>query len=152
MRLTQLNQHLSEHCRKKAALCLRRVHSKLPPEATITPPAEWCGRFASLLQATLSPGAQLAVMGLLVAVLERSTDGYEGLQPVLVREFAAMNSGQGVRKEYLYYGIACPWLQCKCASRLVLRSCMRLRRSVLQHEQCGDLLQVIAGSCRSERR
>jgi AP-2 complex subunit alpha len=112
----QFNQQLSEHCRKKAALCLRRVFLKLPPEASVIAPDEWSARFSSLLLAPFTAGAQLAVMGLLNAVLERSTEGYEALQPLIVRNLVATASGRGMRRDYLYYGIPSPWLQCKCAA------------------------------------
>ena len=111
----QFNQQLSEHCRKKAALCLRRIFAKLPPETNLLPPEEWVSRFSTLLLAPFSPGAQLAVMGLLTAVLERSTEGFERLQPIIVQHLAATTAGQNIRKDYFYYGIPCPWLQCKCA-------------------------------------
>jgi hypothetical protein len=116
--LVQLNGHLSEHCRKKAALCLARIFRKLPPEANVITPAEWCLHFRTLLANPFSPGPQLAIMGLLCTVLERSTDGYESLQPLLVENLSASVTGRNNRKEfiyYLYYGILCPWLQCKCA-------------------------------------
>jgi hypothetical protein len=122
----QLNGHLSEHCRKKAALCLARIFRKLPPEANVITPAEWCLHFRTLLANPFSPGPQLAIMGLLCTVLERSTDGYESLQPLLVENLSASVTGRNNRKEfiyYLYYGILCPWLQCKCALGLSLHHC-----------------------------
>jgi AP-2 complex subunit alpha len=88
---------------------------KLPPEAPLMAPAEWSSRLSALLLAPFSPGSQLAVMGLITAVLERSTEGFEALQPLIVRDLVSTASGRGMRSDYLYYGIPCPWLQCKCA-------------------------------------
>lgn len=114
----QLNGRLSEHCRKKAALCLARIFRKLPPEANVISPHEWCPHFRTLIVNPFSPGPQLAIMGLVTTVLERSTEGYEELQGLIVQALAATVTGRNVRKDYLYYGIPCPWLQCKCAPPL----------------------------------
>ena len=117
----QLNGQLSEHCRKKAALCLARIFRKLPPEANVISPEEWCPHFRALIGNPFSPGPQLAIMGLVTTVLERSTEGYEELQGLIVQALAATVTGRGVRKDYLYYGIPCPWLQCKCGPSLRAR-------------------------------
>jgi hypothetical protein len=115
----QLNSQLSEHCRKKAALCLARIFRKLPIEANVITPSEWCPHFRALLANPFSPGPQLGILGLICTVLERSTDGYESLLPLLADSLSATVTGSNNRKYifYLYYGIPCPWLQCKCASR-----------------------------------
>lgn len=111
-----MSQHLSEGCRKKAALCLLRVYRKLPEEAAIITADTWCERFQHLLSTARGTGMHLAVTALLLGVLEREGPaGYESLQPTLVHNLAAVLTGHGQFGDCLYYGIPSPWLQCKCA-------------------------------------
>ena len=119
----------------------RRIYLKLPPEAAIISPQDWCSRLSALLLAPFSPGSQLAVMGLVNAVLERGTEGYEDLQAIIVRDLAATTSGQSMRKDYLYYGIPSPWLQCKCALTNSFSFSGTCELCLLQRSRCGCCLQ-----------
>ena len=112
----QLNQRLSEHCRKKAALCLLRIYHKLPEEVGLITPEQWADKFYSLFSAATGTGMHLALCALLLGVIERQgPSGYEKLQPVLVKNLSNVIAGHGAFGECLYYGIPSPWLQCKCA-------------------------------------
>jgi hypothetical protein len=111
----QLNQRLSEHCRKKAALCLLRIYRKLPEEAALITAESWSENFCHLLATAHGTGMHLAVVGLLLGVIERQGPaGYHRLLPHLVKNLSAVISGHGAFGDCLYYGIPSPWLQCKC--------------------------------------
>ena len=111
--------HVRQGVHRSTSLARNELNSSqllhLVKARTCTAGADASRRYS---RAPFSPGAQLAVLGLLTAVLERSTDGYESLQPLLVRSLAQTMTGHGIRKDYLYYGIPSPWLQCKCANAL----------------------------------
>jgi hypothetical protein len=116
-----MESRLSEHCRKKAALCLLRIYQKLPDEAGLITPEIWADKFVSLFSAAIGTGMHLALCALLLGVLERQgPSGYEKLQPVLVKNLSVVVAGHGVFGDCLYYGIPSPWLQCKFATDMML--------------------------------
>ena len=56
-------------------------------------------------------GVLLSVVTLLLGVVARNYEGYEGLVPKLVRLLERLRSHKDVTPDYAYYGIPSPWLQ-----------------------------------------
>ncbi|KAK9841331.1 hypothetical protein WJX74_004023 [Apatococcus lobatus] len=98
--------------RKKAALCLLRLLRKAGPEADILQADTWSVKMANLLEER-DPGVLLAIVTLLLGIVSRSYEGYEGLLPKLVAILDRLKKRE-VQPDYTYYGIASPWLQVKC--------------------------------------
>ena len=60
-------------------------------------------------------GVLLSVVTLLLGVVARNYEGYEGLVPKLVRLLERLRN-KDVTPDYAYYGIPSPWLQVRpCA-------------------------------------
>ena len=57
-------------------------------------------------------GVLLAVVTLLLGVVARSYEGYEGLVPKLVKLLERLRN-KDVTPDYAYYGIPSPWLQAR---------------------------------------
>ena len=58
-------------------------------------------------------GVLLGVVTLLLGVVSRNYDGYEGLVPRLVKLLEKLRN-KDVTPDYAYYGIPSPWLQVGC--------------------------------------
>ena len=66
-------------------------------------------------------GVLLAVVTLLLGVVARNYEGYEGLVPKLVRLLERLRN-KDVTPDYAYYGIPSPWLQVRTVLTLVSSS------------------------------
>jgi len=103
--------------RKKAALALLRLVRKAPPEEDALDPDQWAPRLAAILDDERDVGLLLCTVSLILGLVARSYQGYEGLAPRLVALLARLRS-RDVSPDYTYYGIASPWLQVKALRAL----------------------------------
>eukprot|EP00898_Chlorokybus_atmophyticus_P005519 jgi/Chlat1/5969/Chrsp4S06181 len=95
--------------RKKAALCLLRLHRRNPEILT---PDTWADNMETLLEEK-HVGVLTASMSLLTALVGHSPEGYEHCLRRIVRVLERMVKGIEVPQDYTYYGIPSPWLQVK---------------------------------------
>ena len=95
--------------RKKAALCLLRLHRK-STDALDTD--GWSAKMCILLEER-ELGVLTAVMSLLVSLVSTSPLGYTDCIPHCVRILERLTRSQDIPQEYTYYGIPSPWLQVK---------------------------------------
>ncbi|KAK9803215.1 hypothetical protein WJX73_004463 [Symbiochloris irregularis] len=97
--------------RKKCALCLLRLMRKSPSDVEILTPEVWSVKLGQLLEER-DNGVLLGVVTLLLGVVARNYEGYEGLVPRLVKLLEKLRN-KDVTPDYAYYGIPSPWLQAK---------------------------------------
>ena len=102
----------SEYVRKKAALCLVRLHRRDPE--LLVPAVDWAVNIETALDQSKDMGFLTSTISLLIALLETSEDPSIWLgcvRPVvLVLSQLVVNECPG---HYMYYSVPSPWLQVK---------------------------------------
>jgi len=107
------------YVRKKAALCLLRMHRR-DPELLV--PEEWCGRISEALSTVTTKGSIRDLLGfytslssLLIGVLESNihprSAWIDCLRPVIIL-LSSLVTGE-CPGGYTYYSVPAPWLQVK---------------------------------------
>ena len=113
----------SDKCflRKKAALCLLHLF-RTHPERDVVDLNAWERHLQGLLQED-DVGLINSCMSLAIEFAKEAPGLYESLVgPVINIIDRLVNVPKGVSPDYLYYRIACPWLQVKCLQFLQLYS------------------------------
>lgn len=103
----------SSYLRKKAALCLLRMHRR-DPELLV--PSEWISKISNTLESSKDVGLLTSTVSLLIGLLESSnvhpvSTWIDCLRPVVLALSNLVSSECPVH--YLYYSVAAPWLQVK---------------------------------------
>ncbi len=103
----------SEYVKKKASLCLVRLHRRDPE--LLTPAADWSARLETALEQSSDLGFTTSTVSLLIAMLESSSDNpavwVNCVRPVvLILSQLVVND---CPQSYMYYSVASPWLQVK---------------------------------------
>lgn len=111
----------SDKCflRKKAALCLLHLF-RTHPERDVVDLNAWESHLERLLQDN-DVGLVNSCMSLALEFAKESPTQYESLVGTVIHIIDRLvNVPKGVSPDYLYYRIACPWLQVKCLQFLQL--------------------------------
>lgn len=95
---------------KKASLCLLRLF-RTNPECLIV--EDWTRRIAKLLE-DRDFGVVTSVMSLLLGLASSATPVFESLIPYVISILTRLVVQHACPHDYLYCGIASPWLQVKC--------------------------------------
>ena len=107
-----VSESASTYVKKKAALCLLRLHRR-DPELLVA--SEWCGRLTTAL-GSKDVGLVTSACSLLIGLLESAAvhspaDWADCLRPVVLSLSAMVVSE--CNHQYVYYTVAAPWLQVK---------------------------------------
>lgn len=95
--------------RKKAALTLLNMYRKYPE---LLPPDQWASRVINLLGAR-DLGVLLSVMSLLLGMVASDPSAFTEAVPKVIKLLTKLIINREYSSNYLYYGIAAPWLQVK---------------------------------------
>ena len=107
--------------RKKAALCLLHLF-RTHPEKDVVDLNAWEGHLEIMLQDN-DIGFVNSCMSLALEFAKEDSAQYESLVGSVIYILDRLvNVARGVSPDYLYYRIACPWLQVKCLQFLQLYS------------------------------
>jgi AP-2 complex subunit alpha len=95
---------------KKAAMCLLRLYRTNPDCVVVE---EWMRRIAKLLE-DRDFGVITSILSLLLGFASTNTAVFEPLIPYVISILTRLVVNHSCPQEYLYCGIASPWLQVKC--------------------------------------
>ncbi|RMZ75540.1 hypothetical protein DV738_g5407, partial [Chaetothyriales sp. CBS 135597] len=94
--------------KKKAALTLLRLYRKHPP--VVQP--EWAERIVALMDDP-DMGVVLSVTSLVMALIQDQPDAFKGSYVKAAQRLKRIVVDNEVSPDYLYYNVACPWIQVK---------------------------------------
>lgn len=102
--------------RKKAALCLLRL-SRINKD--LVPPEEWCKKLCGLLE-DKNIGVVLSLVTLIQGLAEKNPEVYDSATGHLLVWLTKSALQKQLPEDYLYHGVACPWLQVRILRTLQL--------------------------------
>ena len=94
--------------KKKAALTLLRLYRKNPDIVQ----REWAERLISIMD-DANMGVALSVTSLIMALAQDRPDEYRGSYAKACQRLKKIAVDGDIEEEYMYYKVACPWIQVK---------------------------------------